>query len=126
MSLKAQTHLNTICNVWVLTPHGATQQFSMLIFVHEKTSAPPPGHLTPLPCLLSHLNWLLHPGLILSKAKHACAPTPPFRLPSLRSCSALKMRLQCLPHHSLRFPTPSHLLLGLQFLHSCGALKLCL
>ncbi|MBW0460608.1 hypothetical protein O181_000323 [Austropuccinia psidii MF-1] len=53
MSLKAQTHLNAIHNVWVIMPHGARQQVGMLIFVHEKTCAPPPDHLTPLPCLLS-------------------------------------------------------------------------
>ncbi|MBW0487137.1 hypothetical protein O181_026852 [Austropuccinia psidii MF-1] len=41
-------------------------------------------------------------------------PTPPSHqsdpqpcLPSLRSCSALKMRLQCCPHHSLPFHTPT-------------------
>ncbi|MBW0465526.1 hypothetical protein O181_005241 [Austropuccinia psidii MF-1] len=26
MSLKTQTHFNTICKVWVITPHGARQQ----------------------------------------------------------------------------------------------------
>ncbi|MBW0483482.1 hypothetical protein O181_023197 [Austropuccinia psidii MF-1] len=46
MSLKAQTHINTIHKVWVTTPHGASQQFGMLIFVREMTSAPPPDHLT--------------------------------------------------------------------------------
>ncbi|MBW0555521.1 hypothetical protein O181_095236 [Austropuccinia psidii MF-1] len=30
MSLKAQTHFNNICNVWVLTPHGATQHLQSL------------------------------------------------------------------------------------------------
>ncbi|MBW0539377.1 hypothetical protein O181_079092 [Austropuccinia psidii MF-1] len=92
MSLKAQTHFNTIHNVCVITPHGATQQFGMLIFVHEKTSASLPGHLTCLPCLLSHLNWLPHPHLILSNAWHAYTLAPPshFR-----------------PHHSLWFLTPS-------------------
>ncbi|MBW0553463.1 hypothetical protein O181_093178 [Austropuccinia psidii MF-1] len=43
ISLKAQTHFHTICNVWVITPHSPTQQFGMRIFVHEKTSAPAPG-----------------------------------------------------------------------------------
>ncbi|MBW0544245.1 hypothetical protein O181_083960 [Austropuccinia psidii MF-1] len=56
LSLKAQTHFHTIRNVWVITPHDATQRFGMLILVHEKTSAPPPVHLTPLPCLLSRLS----------------------------------------------------------------------
>ncbi|MBW0517192.1 hypothetical protein O181_056907 [Austropuccinia psidii MF-1] len=68
MSLKSQTHFHTIRNVWVITPHGATQQFGMPIFVQEKTSAPPPGHLTPLPYLLSRLNWIPNPHLILSNA----------------------------------------------------------
>ncbi|MBW0499388.1 hypothetical protein O181_039103 [Austropuccinia psidii MF-1] len=68
VSLKAQTHFNTIHNVWVITAHGANHQFGMLTFVHEHTSAPPTGHLTPLPCLLSRFNWLLHPLLILSDA----------------------------------------------------------
>ncbi|MBW0539487.1 hypothetical protein O181_079202 [Austropuccinia psidii MF-1] len=31
----------------------------------------------------------------------------PCYLPSLRSCSTLKMRLQCLPHHSSCFCTPA-------------------
>ncbi|MBW0494988.1 hypothetical protein O181_034703 [Austropuccinia psidii MF-1] len=79
MSFKAQTHFNTIRNVWVITPNGATQQFGMLIFVHEKTSASPPGHLTPLPCLLSLLNWLPHPHLIISDAENAYVPAPPSR-----------------------------------------------
>ncbi|MBW0583601.1 hypothetical protein O181_123316 [Austropuccinia psidii MF-1] len=51
----------------------------MLIFVHEKTSAPPPGDLTPLPCLLTCWNWLLHPRLILSNANHAYTPASPSR-----------------------------------------------
>ncbi|MBW0467980.1 hypothetical protein O181_007695 [Austropuccinia psidii MF-1] len=45
MSLKAQTHFNTICNVWVITPHGATKKFGMLTFVDEMTSAPLPACL---------------------------------------------------------------------------------
>ncbi|MBW0580104.1 hypothetical protein O181_119819 [Austropuccinia psidii MF-1] len=81
MLLKAQTHFHTIRNVWVITPCCATQKSGMLIFVHEKTSAPPPGDLTPLPCLLSCLNWLLHPRLILSDAWHAYMPAPPPPMP---------------------------------------------
>ncbi|MBW0471961.1 hypothetical protein O181_011676 [Austropuccinia psidii MF-1] len=38
-------------------------------------------------------------------------PNPPFCLPSLCSCSPLKIRLQChphlCPHHFLRFSTPA-------------------
>ncbi|MBW0537320.1 hypothetical protein O181_077035 [Austropuccinia psidii MF-1] len=98
MSLKAKTHINAICEVWVITPHGARQQFGMLIFVHEMTSTPPPEHLTPLPCLLLGINWLPHhpliisasgqdmlqllpphPHLILSAAYHASAPAAPSR-----------------------------------------------
>ncbi|MBW0495369.1 hypothetical protein O181_035084 [Austropuccinia psidii MF-1] len=58
MSLKEKTHINTICNVWVITPNGARKQFGMLIFMHEMSSAPPPDHLTPFPCLLSCMTWL--------------------------------------------------------------------
>ncbi|MBW0553503.1 hypothetical protein O181_093218 [Austropuccinia psidii MF-1] len=60
MSLKAKPHINTIGKVWVITPHGARQKFGIPIFVHEMTSAPPPDHLTPLPFLFSHMNWLCH------------------------------------------------------------------
>ncbi|MBW0494618.1 hypothetical protein O181_034333 [Austropuccinia psidii MF-1] len=73
ISLKTQTPFNTIRNVRVITPHGATQKFGMLIFVHENTSGPPPGHLTPLPCLLPRFYWLPHPCLIIS---NAYAPAP--------------------------------------------------
>ncbi|MBW0494441.1 hypothetical protein O181_034156 [Austropuccinia psidii MF-1] len=79
MSLKAQTHFNTICKVWVITPHGERKQFGMLIFVHEKTSSPPPDHLTPLPCLLSCMNWLPHHHLIHSDPLECLsALTPPY------------------------------------------------
>ncbi|MBW0490211.1 hypothetical protein O181_029926 [Austropuccinia psidii MF-1] len=72
----------------------------MLIFGYEMTSARPPNHLIPLPCLLSHMNWIPHqppkyastpttaplqspiltfphPHLILSTAYHAYAPASP-------------------------------------------------
>ncbi|MBW0505797.1 hypothetical protein O181_045512 [Austropuccinia psidii MF-1] len=96
MSLKAQTHFYTICNVWVITPHGATQQFGMLILVHEKTSAPPPGHLTPLPCLLSHMKLQHCPPISALTTPYASAPLPHLLLglQSLRFCGALK----CLPN----------------------------
>ncbi|MBW0475551.1 hypothetical protein O181_015266 [Austropuccinia psidii MF-1] len=83
MSLKAQTHINTICKVQVITPHGASQQFCLLIFVHEMTSSLPPDYLTPLPCLLSHINWLPHPLLIPSSPQHAYTPSPPSRYASV-------------------------------------------
>ncbi|MBW0543326.1 hypothetical protein O181_083041 [Austropuccinia psidii MF-1] len=109
MSLKAKTHINDIGKVWVITPHAVRQQFDMLIFVHEMTSTPPLYHA------YSHMNWLLNPCLILSGPYHAYSPTAPsryastathpyasapllmlspLRLPSLCSCSALKILLQ--------------------------------
>ncbi|MBW0565647.1 hypothetical protein O181_105362 [Austropuccinia psidii MF-1] len=46
MSLKAQTHFNTIYNVWVITPHGATQQFGIRRLLphhlHAYAPTPPP------------------------------------------------------------------------------------
>ncbi|MBW0573784.1 hypothetical protein O181_113499 [Austropuccinia psidii MF-1] len=51
MSLKAQPQLHTLCNVRVITRHGATQQFGMLTLVHEKTSTPPPHLLLGLKSL---------------------------------------------------------------------------
>ncbi|MBW0579383.1 hypothetical protein O181_119098 [Austropuccinia psidii MF-1] len=53
--------------------------------------------------MLTHLYHTAPPSL----------PSPlltlphPRRLPSLHYCSTLKMRLQCLPHHSLCFHTPA-------------------
>ncbi|MBW0502428.1 hypothetical protein O181_042143 [Austropuccinia psidii MF-1] len=105
MSLKAETHNEMICEIQVVTPHGARQKFGMLIFLHEMTSSPLPIHLTPLPCLLSHMNWLphqppkyastpttapqqspilmlWHPYLILSATYHAYAPAAPSRYAS--------------------------------------------
>ncbi|MBW0547160.1 hypothetical protein O181_086875 [Austropuccinia psidii MF-1] len=50
MLLKAQTHFNTLRNVWVITPHGATQH--MLMRPH-----PPPNETpTPPPNLRPHHN----------------------------------------------------------------------
>ncbi|MBW0539494.1 hypothetical protein O181_079209 [Austropuccinia psidii MF-1] len=103
MSLKAQTQFKTICNVWVITPNGATQQFGMLTFVDEMTSAPPPGHLTPLPCLLSRLNWLLHPRLILQTLSMLMCPhRPPDDTPRLPPISALTT-----PYAFTPLPLPS-------------------
>ncbi|MBW0482792.1 hypothetical protein O181_022507 [Austropuccinia psidii MF-1] len=82
MSLKAQTHFNTIFKVWVTTSHGERQQFGMLIFVHEKTSAPRPDNIIRLTCLLSHLKWLPYPCLILSDPWHAYVPALPCRCAS--------------------------------------------
>ncbi|MBW0479842.1 hypothetical protein O181_019557 [Austropuccinia psidii MF-1] len=65
MLLKAQTHFNTICNVWVISPH-----------------------------------CLAHPHLIRPNASHAYAPAPPSRSDS-------DTAPHLLPHHSLRFHTPT-------------------
>ncbi|MBW0591090.1 hypothetical protein O181_130805 [Austropuccinia psidii MF-1] len=100
MSLKAQTHFHTICKIWVITPHGARQQFGMLIFVHEKISAQLPDHLTPLPCLFSGINWLQHPRLTLSNPQHDYAAAPPSRCDS-------DTATHLFPYHSLRFHTPT-------------------
>ncbi|MBW0484834.1 hypothetical protein O181_024549 [Austropuccinia psidii MF-1] len=100
MSLKTQTHFNTICNVWVITPHGATQQFGMLTFVDEMSSAPPPGHLSPLPCPLSRLNWIPHCRLILpTLSMLMCRHCPPDE--------TLTLPPYLFPHHSLCFHTPA-------------------
>ncbi|MBW0473953.1 hypothetical protein O181_013668 [Austropuccinia psidii MF-1] len=74
MSLKNKTHIKTSGKFWVITLHGARKQFGMLIFVHEMTSSPPPNDLTPLPCLVSCMNWLLHHCLILSNPQNAYSP----------------------------------------------------
>ncbi|MBW0583049.1 hypothetical protein O181_122764 [Austropuccinia psidii MF-1] len=143
MSPKAQTHFNNICNFGVITPHGATKQFGMLTFVDEMTSAPPPGNLTPLPCLLSRLNLLPHPRLIIPTLSMLTCPhrspdetptlppisnlttpyafTPP-PLPSLRLRSALptwlRHRVPCLCSHGA---LPTCLQHSLPSLHSCSA-----
>ncbi|MBW0564260.1 hypothetical protein O181_103975 [Austropuccinia psidii MF-1] len=103
MSLKAQTHFNTICNVGVITPHGATQQFGMLKFVDEMTSPPPPGHLSPLPCLLSRFNWLPHPRVILPTLSMLMfLHCPPDDVPTLPPISTLTTRYAFIP-----LPLPS-------------------
>ncbi|MBW0481762.1 hypothetical protein O181_021477 [Austropuccinia psidii MF-1] len=76
MSLIAKTHINNICEVQVTTPHGARKKFSILIFVHDMTSALPPDHLTPLPCLLLRMNWLPHQPLIISTRGQDILPHP--------------------------------------------------
>ncbi|MBW0478902.1 hypothetical protein O181_018617 [Austropuccinia psidii MF-1] len=98
MSLKAQTHFNTIHKLQVTTPHGSRQQFGILIFVHEKTSVPPPDHLTPLLSLISCMNWIPLPCLILSNPKHAYAPPVPSRCDSNISPPSRPSPLLTLPH----------------------------
>ncbi|MBW0519093.1 hypothetical protein O181_058808 [Austropuccinia psidii MF-1] len=102
MSLKAQTRINTICKAWIITPHGGNQKFGILLFVHEMTSTPPPENLTPLPCLLSHMNWLLNPFLIISNPQHAYAPAPPSRYASAAAPPYP-------PSPTLMLPHPFHL-----------------
>ncbi|MBW0534892.1 hypothetical protein O181_074607 [Austropuccinia psidii MF-1] len=46
----------------------------MVIFVHEMTSSPPPDHLTPLPFLLLHMDWLLHHPLMFSASRQDMLP----------------------------------------------------
>ncbi|MBW0473801.1 hypothetical protein O181_013516 [Austropuccinia psidii MF-1] len=103
MLLKAKTHINTIGKVWVITPHGARQQFGILIFVHEITSAAPPDHLNPLLCLLSHMIWLRHPLLMLSAPYHAYAPAPPSKYVSMATPPPL-LTMITLPLHPQDMP----------------------
>ncbi|MBW0465100.1 hypothetical protein O181_004815 [Austropuccinia psidii MF-1] len=102
MSLKAKNHINTIFNVWVVTPH-----FGRLMLMHGMTSALLADHLPPLPFLLSHNNWLLN-LTILTLTKGLASPP--------------------LPHHpchitSLGFCTLLHDLRNLPLLHSHTALS---
>ncbi|MBW0569710.1 hypothetical protein O181_109425 [Austropuccinia psidii MF-1] len=143
MSLKAQSHFKTICNVWVITPHDARQKLGMLIFVHEKISTPPPAHLTPLPCLLSCMNWLLHPRLIFTKPQHAYMPTPPKDMPpwpppisaltTPYASTPLLLKMLTLPQHPQYMPLrqPLSLLMPAPLRHLpslclCSALLRCL
>ncbi|MBW0486442.1 hypothetical protein O181_026157 [Austropuccinia psidii MF-1] len=103
MSLKEKTHINTIFNIWVITPHGASQKFGILMLIHEMTSAPladclPLYHAysnagtglrtTALVSLLSPILTSPHPCLIISATYHAYAPPLPshaLNLPYLHS-----------------------------------------
>ncbi|MBW0516113.1 hypothetical protein O181_055828 [Austropuccinia psidii MF-1] len=103
MQLTTNSHINTIFKVWVITPHGARKQFGMPIFVHEMTSSLPPDHLTPLPCLLSCMKWLLYHPLIISASRKDRLPLlslplhnhPFLHLPC--SCSRCTLMI-CLQH----------------------------
>ncbi|MBW0495324.1 hypothetical protein O181_035039 [Austropuccinia psidii MF-1] len=102
---------------WVITYRGARQQFGILIFVLWMTPSPLPDHLTPLPCLLSHMNWLLHHLLIISSSSQDMLPLLPLPLqnnPSLRfhtpttpSQFPPMLPPHICPHPSLRFRTPA-------------------
>ncbi|MBW0517808.1 hypothetical protein O181_057523 [Austropuccinia psidii MF-1] len=126
MSLKAKNHIKTIGKLLIITPNGARQLFGMLIFVHEMTYTLLPDHLTPLPCLLSHMNWLPHPCLILYNPYHAYAPAPPWPLsPTLTTYHANT------PTAPSRYAsdatlTPFYASSHLPSLHSCRALKICI
>ncbi|MBW0475364.1 hypothetical protein O181_015079 [Austropuccinia psidii MF-1] len=109
ISLKAKTHINTIHNVWVITPHGARQQFDMLIFMHGMTSSLTPDNLTPFPCLLPCMNWLPHHLLIISAsgqemlqhlAPHLC------NHPSLHFCTPYHAYTPAVPHRYVSDPAP--------------------
>ncbi|MBW0571056.1 hypothetical protein O181_110771 [Austropuccinia psidii MF-1] len=98
MSLKAQTHFNTIHNVWVITPHGATQQFGMLIFVHHAyVPAPPPDETPTLPP-----NLRPHHSLPF----HTPASSSPW-LTILTLLRALKLCFQCRPDPPLCLLAPA-------------------
>ncbi|MBW0480679.1 hypothetical protein O181_020394 [Austropuccinia psidii MF-1] len=108
MSLKAKDHINTIPNLWLIEPHGAIQQFGMLMLLHEMTStpsadhlpftmptithslasAPPSNHLCQLPMLT-----LMHHCLCISAVAHPYISTPPphhlCNVPFLGSCTTL-------------------------------------
>ncbi|MBW0475407.1 hypothetical protein O181_015122 [Austropuccinia psidii MF-1] len=101
MSLKAKAHINTTCKMWVITPHGGSQEFGILMLIYEMNSPPQADHLPPLPCLLSHINWLLHLTILTLTQSLALPPLPDhvFHIPSL-------------PFH-----TPPHDLHDLPFLH---------
>ncbi|MBW0477710.1 hypothetical protein O181_017425 [Austropuccinia psidii MF-1] len=90
LSLTAKAHTHTIDNFWVITSQGARQQFGILMFVLWMSPAPLPDHLTPLPCLISLMNWLLHHLLIISASSQDMFPLLPLPLhnhPSLRFCT---------------------------------------
>ncbi|MBW0463734.1 hypothetical protein O181_003449 [Austropuccinia psidii MF-1] len=90
MSLTSNTHTHNIENFWVITSRGARKQFGILIFFLWMTPAPLPDHLTPLPCLISLMNWLLHHLLITFSSSHNILPLLPLPLhnhPSLRFCT---------------------------------------
>ncbi|MBW0559041.1 hypothetical protein O181_098756 [Austropuccinia psidii MF-1] len=78
ISLKAQTHFNTICNVWVISPHWLL----------------PPRRLACLRTRTALQIRLQHcPPITVVTTPYAFTPPP---LPSLRSRSALPT---CSQHH---------------------------
>ncbi|MBW0508986.1 hypothetical protein O181_048701 [Austropuccinia psidii MF-1] len=71
MSLKAQTHFNTIHNVWVITPHGATQHAPHL-HPHHSLCFRTPASSSPW---LTILKLLQGP-----QVRPPTPPSPPLRL----------------------------------------------
>ncbi|MBW0576637.1 hypothetical protein O181_116352 [Austropuccinia psidii MF-1] len=78
--LKAQTHFNTICNVGVITPHGATQQFGMLRL---------PPH-----CLVISTLYHADSHVLIG---FRISPNPLPYLPCLCARTPLQMRLRHFP-----------------------------
>ncbi|MBW0556388.1 hypothetical protein O181_096103 [Austropuccinia psidii MF-1] len=64
-------------------------------------SAPPPDHLTPLPCLLSCMNLLLHHPLIISSSKGLHLGQDMLPLPPMHLCNLLSLRF-CPPNPLFR------------------------
>ncbi|MBW0478690.1 hypothetical protein O181_018405 [Austropuccinia psidii MF-1] len=71
MSLNEKILIKTIHNLWVITPHGASQKLAMLMLMHETASSPLVDTLPALSCLLSCMNWLPDLLLIISSIDHA-------------------------------------------------------
>ncbi|MBW0586165.1 hypothetical protein O181_125880 [Austropuccinia psidii MF-1] len=90
ISLRAQTHFNTIHNIWVISPHWL----------------PPPRRLA---CLCTRTALQMRPQhcppISVLTTPYAFTPLP---LPSLRLCSALPTCSQkCLPSLRLRSSLPT-------------------
>ncbi|MBW0482445.1 hypothetical protein O181_022160 [Austropuccinia psidii MF-1] len=88
-----------------------------------------PKHLTPLPCLLSHINWLPHHPLIISTSRQNMLPLLP---PHLCDHPSLCFHTPTPPYASASPPHPFHSLpcsrsphafmICLQFCHPMSAL----
>ncbi|MBW0507023.1 hypothetical protein O181_046738 [Austropuccinia psidii MF-1] len=91
MSLTAKTDINTIEKVQVITPHGARQQFGMLIFVYLSTAAVTHPYASAPPAL-TMLTLPLRPQDMPPTPPSPLLMLPPTcRLPSLCPCGALQM-----------------------------------
>ncbi|MBW0478850.1 hypothetical protein O181_018565 [Austropuccinia psidii MF-1] len=86
MSLKAKTLINTIQNLWLITPYGASQKFGILIL-----------HF-PLPCLLSNMILSLHFLLIISAILPGVNSHAAFSSSPQMTC--LLLPKEWLPRHS--------------------------